>query len=24
MKVIADSINQWKDALDKPGPRSVG
>ena len=24
MKVIADRINQWKDALDKPGPRSVG
>jgi hypothetical protein len=24
MKVIADSINQWKDASDKPGPRSVG
>ena len=24
MKVIADSINQWKDALDKSGPRSVG
>jgi hypothetical protein len=24
MKVIADSINQWKDALDKPGARSMG
>src|ERR1039458_3957217 len=23
MKVIADSIHQWKDASDKSGPRSV-
>ena len=23
MKVIADSIHQWKDAPDKSGPRSV-
>ena len=23
MKVISDSINQWKDASDKSGPRSV-
>jgi hypothetical protein len=23
MKVIADSINEWKDASDKSGPRSV-
>jgi len=21
MKVFADSIKQWKDAADKPGPR---
>ena len=24
MRVIADSIKHWKDATDKPGPRSVG